>query len=85
MRSFQFAFAGLRHFAISEHNAWIHGVATAAVVTLALCLNVGRHDWLWLTLAICWVWMAEAFNTAIERLADQVSLERSEGFGSSKT
>jgi diacylglycerol kinase (ATP) len=76
LRSFAFAFAGLRHFAVSEHNAWIHAAVTAAVLVLAAYLGVDRHDWLWLILAIGWVWMAEAFNTAIERLADVVSIER---------
>jgi diacylglycerol kinase (ATP) len=76
LRSFTFAFAGLRHFAASEHNAWIHTAATIAVLALAAYLRVGRDDWLWLLLAIGWVWMAEAFNTAIERLADVVSGER---------
>jgi diacylglycerol kinase (ATP) len=79
LRSFAFALSGLRYFAVSEHNAWIHAAATLAVLVLAAILGVDRGDWLWLILAIGWVWMAEAFNTAIERLADQVSLERSEG------
>lgn len=79
LRSFTFAFAGLRHFISSEHNAWIHAAATVAVAALATYAQAGRDDWLWLVLAIGWVWMAEAFNTAIERLADQVTLERSEG------
>lgn len=76
LRSFTFAFAGLRHFAASEHNAWLHGATTIAVIGLGAYVQLSRHDWLWLVLAIGWVWMAEAFNTAIERLADVVSLDR---------
>jgi diacylglycerol kinase (ATP) len=79
LRSFSFAFAGLRLFASSEQNAWIHAAATVAVLALAAYLQPTRYDWMWLIFAIGWVWMAEAFNTAIERLADQVTLERSEG------
>ena len=77
LRSFTFAFSGLRHVAMSEHNAWIHAGATVAVLAAGAWLGVDRHDWLWLSLAIGWVWMAEAFNTAIERLADAVTTERS--------
>lgn len=44
-------------------------------------LDIDRGDWLWIVLAIGWVWMAEAFNTAIERLADRVSTERDPQIG----
>lgn len=77
LRSFAFAFSGLRYFAMSEHNAWIHAGAAVAVLAAGAWLGVNRQDWLWLILAIGWVWMAEAFNTAIERLADVVTTERS--------
>ena len=43
-------------------------------------LIVQVHWWEWLILgwSIALVWMAEAFNTALEFLADEVSLERRE-------
>ncbi len=81
MRSFGFAFAGLRYLAASEHNAWLHLVATLSVVVIGLALGIDRGEWLWLVLAIGWVWTAEAFNTAIERLADRVSAERDSQIG----
>jgi diacylglycerol kinase (ATP) len=76
LRSFTFAFSGLRAFASSEHNAWIHAAATILVIAAGVWLNLPRQEWLWLILAIGLVWMAEAFNTAIERLADVVTVER---------
>ena len=41
-------------------------------------LNVTRVEWALLAAAIGLVWMAEAFNTALEFLADEVTEERRE-------
>lgn len=70
LRSFGFAFAGLRAVLTTQPNAWIHALATLLVVGLGLFLDVGRHDWCWLVAAIAVVWLAESFNTALESLAD---------------
>lgn len=50
-------------------------------MTAGLLLNIDRSEWLWIVLATGWVWTAEAFNTAIERLADRVSAERDPQIG----
>ena len=70
VRSFGFALRGLGFVLRTQHNAWIHLVASVLVVLMAYLLEVSRWDWCWLTLAISGVWAAEAFNSAIERLAD---------------
>lgn len=72
-RSFRHAFGGLFSLLRTEYNAWIHAAATLAVVALAAALRLGRDEWLWLILCVTLVWVAEAFNTALERLADAVS------------
>ena len=43
---------------------------------LGLILRIGPAEWLWVFLAIAIVWYSEAVNTAIERLADAVTLEQ---------
>ena len=43
---------------------------------LGFALGLSLGEWLWIVTAIAGVWLAEAFNTALERLADVVSLER---------
>ena len=43
---------------------------------LGFALGIGPMEWLWIILAIGVVWYSEAVNTAIERLADAVTLER---------
>lgn len=75
LRSFVYAGRGVVTLLRSQHNAWIHAVATLATLSLAAWLGVPRSDWLVLILAIVAVWAAEAFNTALEFLADAVSPE----------
>jgi len=41
-----------------------------------MVVELGAGEWLWIVVAIAGVWLAEAFNTSIERLADVVSLDR---------
>jgi diacylglycerol kinase (ATP) len=58
--------------------------ATAAVVALGVFLAISRSEWLAIILAIGMVWTAEALNTAVEFLADEVSLERRKLIGNAK-
>jgi len=84
LRSFFYACAGLRLLLRTQHNARIHAAASIAVVALAGWLRVPVSDWLWLALAITLVWAAEAFNTAIELLADAVTREQQPLIGQAK-
>lgn len=73
LKSFAYAFRGLAILIGNEHNAWIHLVASIVVLALAFKFEVTTTEWIILVLVIGLVWMAEAFNTAIERLADKVN------------
>ena len=70
VRSFKYAFNGIRIMIRSQHNAWLHALATALVIGAGLFLEIARFEWNWLILAIMAVWSAEALNTAFEFLAD---------------
>jgi diacylglycerol kinase len=72
-RSFVFAGRGMTVMIRSQHNAWIHLLATVVVVGLGLLLGLSRLEWCAILVAIMIVWVSEAFNTAIELLADVVS------------
>ncbi len=67
------ALHGVWHVLKSQHNAWIHAAATLAVLGLGLGLGLGALEWALMLMAIASVWAAEAFNTAVELLADVVS------------
>lgn len=75
IQSFKYAIGGIRLFFKSEHNARIHLVATAAVIIPAILIPVSGTEAIALTLAIGFVWMAELFNTAIEKIMDFISAE----------
>ena len=77
LKSFTFAIRGLRWLVTDEHNAWLHLAASLLAVAAGLLLRISLSDWRWLVLAIATVWLAEAFNTAIEDLCDRVENARS--------
>lgn len=54
----------------TQPNARIHALAAVAVVGAGLFFQVSRFEWCWLLAAIAAVFTAEAFNTALEALAD---------------
>jgi diacylglycerol kinase (ATP) len=54
----------------SQHNAWIHGLATIVVCILGLYFRLTKSEWCWIILAVVVVWTAEALNTALEFLTD---------------
>ena len=73
LRSFVYAGRGVVTLLGSQHNAWIHALATALVVGVGLVVGLQRLEWLALVVAIVLVWMAEAINTAFEFLCDVAS------------
>jgi len=70
LRSIGFALHGIRALVRHEANARIHLAASVAVVLAGLVLRCGLDEWRWLVLAMAMVWIAEAFNTAIEVLCN---------------
>jgi diacylglycerol kinase (ATP) len=71
--SFRHAFAGLAHVLRTQRNAWIHAVASLAVVLLAFWLRLSLTHWALLFLAMALVWMAEFVNSALEATVDLAS------------
>lgn len=83
-RSIRNALRGAVWLVRTQANARIHLLATGGVLAAAWLLEVRAGDWLWLVWSLVVVWMAEAFNTALEFLADEVSEERRERIGKAK-
>lgn len=73
LKSFQYAFQGLSGFFSTQHNAIIHLIMTLLAFSAAVFYNITKTEAIAITLAIGFVWAAELFNTAVERLADIVS------------
>ncbi|MEN8229968.1 MAG: diacylglycerol kinase family protein [Bacteroidota bacterium] len=75
IRSFKYAGQGIITMIKSQHNAWIHSLATILAIVSGVVFNITKSDWCFIILAIVVVWMAEALNTAFEFLADVASPE----------
>lgn len=73
VRSFGFAFAGLRTLIATQPNARIHVAGAACVVATGFLAGLTRAEWCAIVLAIAAVFVAEALNTALEFLADAAS------------
>ena len=84
LKSFTYAFEGFAFMLRTQHNAWVHLVATIAVVALGFALQVSGDAWRWLIAAVALVWVAEAMNTAFEHLCDVVSPQLNESVKRSK-
>ena len=71
-KSYHYAIRGILHVFGHENN--IRYQSVAAVITIILGFSVGLNpmEWLWIILMIGLVFMAETFNTAIEKLIDHV-------------
>ena len=48
------------------------------VVAASIYFRLSAEEWRWIILAIALVWLAEAFNTAVERLGDAITTEPNE-------
>jgi|SRR3954467_15541926 diacylglycerol kinase len=75
MNSFQYALSGWRLLFKSEHNSWLHFAATIIVIISAFLFRVTGSEAGLLTVAIGIVWIAELFNTCIEKMMDFISKE----------
>ena len=84
LRSFRYAFAGVRTLFATQPNFRIHAVAALVVIATGALLQISCADWLWLTVAIVGVWVTEAFNTALGFLSDAVSTDHHPLIGKAK-
>ncbi|MBD5779515.1 diacylglycerol kinase family protein [Pelagicoccus sp. NFK12] len=78
IQSFAHAIRGIRDFIACGTNAKIQLACAALVGGLGLALEFTGSEWIAVTLCAGFVLSAEALNTAIEELANEVSPERKE-------
>lgn len=84
LRRFVYALQGVAFLVRSQPNARLHLLATVLVCAAGAWCGLGRTEWLGVAVAIVLVWSAEAFNTALEQLADALHPERHPGIGRAK-
>jgi len=84
LRSFRYAFNGIRLLITREHNAWIHCFAAVCVVVAGILLELSETEWIAVVIVIGAVLAAEAVNSALEAIADFVSPEYNEAIKRTK-
>lgn len=76
LKSFRYAFSGLRVLVREEHNARIHLFATVCVIVMGVLFRISCTEWVAVSLAIGLVFGMEAVNSAVENICDFVCPER---------
>ena len=78
LKSFTYAFSGLKVLFQEEHNSWIHLFVTVCVIIAGVLLRLSVLEWVAVAFAVGLVFSGEIFNSAIEDLSDVVCPERDE-------
>ena len=76
IKSFGYAFAGLRVLFREEHNSWIHAFAAICVIIAGFLFRIAVYEWIAVVIVIGMVISAEILNSSLERTADFVKTER---------
>ncbi len=76
IRSFGYAFNGLKTVWQEEHNFRIHLVATVLVIIVSFLLRISHTEWIAIIFSIGFVLVCELLNTALEHLADFVCQDK---------
>ncbi|MBV4356642.1 diacylglycerol kinase family protein [Pinibacter aurantiacus] len=75
LKAFSYAFNGIVNFVKYEHNAWLHFIATVAIVAFSFYMKISGAEWIAILLCIGFVWAMELINTAIEKIMDHLHPE----------
>jgi diacylglycerol kinase len=78
LKSFSYAFNGLKIWFSEEHNSRIHFAATIAVITLGIIFDLDKYEWTAIIFSVGLVITSEIINTSIENIADFISPDKNE-------
>ena len=73
--SFSFALQGIQSMIKMEINARIHLVFTLFALVMGFLLHISSIEFIFMIIVMALVWMAELFNTAIEKSMDLISTD----------
>jgi len=76
IKSFGFAFNGLKILIHEEHNSWIHLFAVFCVIIAGLFFKISASEWIAVVFAFGFVIAMEIVNSAIENISDFISPEK---------
>lgn len=84
LASYRYSIRGIWLAFRHEPNMIFHLAAAIAVVLVNCLLHITKTEWLITFILMGMAWMAEIFNTAIEKLADRVTKEQDSLIGQVK-
>lgn len=84
LKSFTYAWKGIKSVLRKEHNSWIHSGMGILVILFGIILKLSVNEWIAIIICIGMVFTAEALNTAIERLVNLVSPQQNKQAGDVK-
>lgn len=76
LKSFKFAFNGIRILIKEEHNSRIHLFAMLIAIILGIVFKIEIYEWIGILLSIGLVISIELLNSALENLADFATKEK---------
>ena len=76
LKSFKYAFNGLKILWKEEHNARIHFLFVIGVVIAGFTFKISSTEWMLLVFAMGFVIVTEISNSSIENLADFIELKQ---------
>ena len=76
VRAFAYALQGVKTLFATQCHARFHALAAIVVIALGFILKISPGEWCCVILSVTIVLACEAFNTAVELLADRISLEQ---------
>lgn len=81
LKTFQYAFNGLKWFFASEIKSKIHSICGLAAIILGAILKISLTEWLLIAIAIGLVFITEILNTGLELLVDELVKEQNTSAG----
>ncbi|HBS88040.1 MAG: diacylglycerol kinase [Bacteroidetes bacterium GWF2_38_335] len=78
IKSFKYAFNGLKILLNEEHNARIHLIAAICAIAFSIYFEISATEWVAVVFAIGFVFAMELINSSIENISDFVSPGKNE-------
>lgn len=75
IKSFSYAFQGLKTAFLHEHNLQIHVLISCIVIAMGISFQINKMEWAIILMLIGGMITFELLNTAIEKVVDLVTKE----------
>lgn len=81
LKSFGFAFKGIKYTLLTQHNFRIHTVLAIIAILLGFFLKISWLEWISIIIVIGIVLAAEIINSSIEELTNLISPDKNKKAG----